>query len=691
MAQLVKRECPLCCLGLNNSTSPYKVAMTTHPSPRRDEYTYTKLPSARSIRLLCLHPGNDAAPLVCDMKIVSLDENPFYEALSYVWGVHEFSEILQIRESRRQYRQYLTPSLAGALRRLRLEDEDRILWTDAICINQADDEEKGEQIQMMDDVYHKASSVQVWLGDAAEDSDSARDFIDQITELSSLDRLVKDPSTTRLWLALSRLMQRRWFTRRWIIQELALAQNITLHCGSRSIEWGQFADAVSLFTKRHSEISLLFQQSSEFENGAHALGELQAIGALSLVKVYNRLFRRSNDGHILSGLLTLETLVADLGSFESSIPHDTIYALLNLAGDVQRRESFPVDYRQTFNELAKLFIEFAIQSSRSLDIICRPWAPENSGPLSKGLTHWQPNNKEPSKQASWICPLSKAAYDYQLNHRFTRRNADSFLGSPGHAYYNASARLPLSNISFARDAPEGPFQSLFVRGIIHTSIVKIGDPARSGVIPSHWFDIGNWSTRRRPVPDDFWRTLVADRGFDGVNPPPWYRRACEYVFYAERYPDDVDTKQPIEHGNSSIATEFLQRVQAVVWKRRMVLTLDNSLGLVPEEAREGDAIAILFGCSVPVVLRPCVEGHYILIGQSYIHGLMDGQNLPKWEKAGRVTGDDTARMSKIIAFTNGDQPDINETRQPQFELYHKSPEPKTENAAESPFQVLELR
>lgn len=231
---------------------------------------------------------------------------------------------------------------------------------------------------------------------------------------------------------------------------------------------------------------------------------------------------------------------------------------------------------------------------------------------------------------------------------------------------------------------------MFVRGIIHTSIVKISDPARSGVIPPHWFEIGNWPTRKRPVPDDFWRTLVADRGFEGANPPPWYRRACEHVFYAERYLDDVDTKQPLENGSSSIAAEFLQRVQAVVWKRRMILTHDKSLGLVPEEAKKGDIIAILLGCSVPVVLRPQKGGHYTLIGQSYIHGLMDGRKIPRWQKTGRVSNDDTATMSKNISFLSND-PSNTEKGDEQFGVYHKSPEPVEDDTAGSPIQVLELR
>lgn len=117
--------------------------MLAHPG-NKDHYLYGELPSAQSIRLLYLHPGDEAAPLVCEMKIVSLEENPSYAALSSVWGIQEGSEILHIRENRKQFKKYFRPSLAGALRRLRLENEDRILWIDALCIHQLNIEERNQ-------------------------------------------------------------------------------------------------------------------------------------------------------------------------------------------------------------------------------------------------------------------------------------------------------------------------------------------------------------------------------------------------------------------------------------------------------------------------------------------------------------------------------------------------------------------
>ena len=60
--------------------------------------------------------------------------------------------------------------------------------------------------------------------------------------------------------------------------------------------------------------------------------------------------------------------------------------------------------------------------------------------------------------------------------------------------------------------------------------------------------------------------------------------------------------------------------------RRFFITRLGYLGLAPNAAREGDLVCVLWGCSVPVVLRK--EGdHYIFVGECYTHGVMDGEAI----------------------------------------------------------------
>ncbi|KAH8744628.1 hypothetical protein F5883DRAFT_439740 [Diaporthe sp. PMI_573] len=48
--------------------------------------------------------------------------------------------------------------------------------------------------------------------------------------------------------------------------------------------------------------------------------------------------------------------------------------------------------------------------------------------------------------------------------------------------------------------------------------------------------------------------------------------------------------------------------------------------MVPDHARVGDLICVLYGCDVPVVLRK-IECHYKFIGESYVHGIMHGEAI----------------------------------------------------------------
>jgi hypothetical protein len=142
-------------------------------------YRYSSLmPGNDSIRLLRLIPNRDeTADIQCELFEYSLqnscEETHLYDALSYVWGnPHE-----QLPIFIHEHSFDVTVNLHAALLRLRNHSIERILWVDAICINQTDSKEKGQQIQSMAKIYGYANRVIVWLGEAADDSDLALEEI----------------------------------------------------------------------------------------------------------------------------------------------------------------------------------------------------------------------------------------------------------------------------------------------------------------------------------------------------------------------------------------------------------------------------------------------------------------------------------------------------------------------------------
>lgn len=134
------------------------------------------------------------------------------------------------------------------------------------------------------------------------------------------------------------------------------------------------------------------------------------------------------------------------------------------------------------------------------------------------------------------------------------------------------------------------------------------------------------------------RTFVADRGPNGTSAPGWYRRACyECLQFTDRQGDLDIEKIKKELNIPSTLVTFLERVQPIVWGRRFFETRvpgiqgqEPLLGLGSSKLKPGDLVCILFGCSVPVLLRPKTKGDnptYSFIGECYIHGMMDGEAI----------------------------------------------------------------
>ncbi|KAN0104244.1 HET domain containing protein [Hyaloscypha variabilis] len=101
--------------------------------------SYTALQEKDEIRLLHLHPGTGTSPLKCTLHHVQLSDCPRYEALSYQWGSESSPRTIEFNDQPRHVRS----NLYFALQHLRHRRKTRVLWVDALCINQEDDKERG--------------------------------------------------------------------------------------------------------------------------------------------------------------------------------------------------------------------------------------------------------------------------------------------------------------------------------------------------------------------------------------------------------------------------------------------------------------------------------------------------------------------------------------------------------------------
>ena len=195
-----------------------------HKSDRdADLHDYSPLSQHGNIRLVRLLPHKDErAPIQCQLFEYPLQElsqqaTHLYEALSYVWGSEEDKQPIYIHSSDgngdncsagnfRCLR--VTTNLHAALSHIRDRLMDRVLWIDAICINQENNEEKGRQVQSMAKVYASANRVIVWLGEAAGDTDGAFEALCQAATTGRID-----PSARQ---TIPALLERPWFQRIWV-------------------------------------------------------------------------------------------------------------------------------------------------------------------------------------------------------------------------------------------------------------------------------------------------------------------------------------------------------------------------------------------------------------------------------------------------------------------------------------------
>jgi hypothetical protein len=254
---------------------------------------------------------------------------------------------------------------------------------------------------------------------------------------------------------------------------------------------------------------------------------------------------------------------------------------------------------------------------------------------------------------SWIIPLSTTSK--YLGPRYRNQGlkiSNSLVGQPNQRNYNACGRMPaavtfgsstvqrvheqwqLSSAGkqyFSRKSVEEvqAFNGLmFVRGFRLNYIGKIGPRGAEGMIPYEWLDMIDMD--KAGIQEAFWHTLVANRNEDQRAPPAWFRQSWQHCMSSSPH-GDINITELIHANASSMVSSFLNRVQNVIWNRKFFITNDGlRLGLAPIGAREKDVVCIFYGCSVPVILREHTDtsGHYFqFIGESYVHGMMDGQAL----------------------------------------------------------------
>ncbi|KAM7188359.1 Heterokaryon incompatibility protein (HET) domain containing protein [Rhypophila sp. PSN 637] len=295
-----------------------------------------------AIRLVRLLKGSDYEPIVCELFETLLHQvnGTPYEALSYTWG--QSQELIQITLCGKKV--LIRDNLFTALWYLRKPDEDRLLWIDAICIDQQSHLEKGHQVGQMRLIYQNAQNVHVWLGQSTDDIDMLMNHMNQLDKRAlrrpdyrrnsptawenewpilqdELDKLRTNNSNfhVRRCAAAMDLLGRPWFRRVWIIQEVFNAKIATVGCGLNSLPTRTFVLIPKL------------------------LGLDQFVGdhVQSVLEIMPGCLRQRS-WH--SQRPTLHTLLRKFASCEATDLRDKVYALVGISSDAGMDGKLQPDY-----------------------------------------------------------------------------------------------------------------------------------------------------------------------------------------------------------------------------------------------------------------------------------------------------------------------------------------------------------
>lgn len=571
------------------------------PTSSEAPYNYSSLnEDLNEIRLLTLHEGDFKADISISIHTVPLmpDNPPIYEALSYVWGSTENPVDIQVGPNtevctgRTNFGADLrtiavTRNLAEALPYLRYTDRPRILWIDAICVNQQDSKERGLQVKRMGNLYRLADRVVVWLGPEKNDSGWGIRILDQLSSQIKVNftTFEMEPASDEAephWsdirkrlpygdgelLAIDEVLRRPWFERLWIQQEIRLAKrNAIFLCGLDMIAWQSLRLAIiPLLTK------VLYPRPLS--------------PGLSGLEDRVRLIASLTDDRKTFALEDVMRLTFNCKCFD---PRDRIYAVLSLLNDNGKLVGIEVDYKKKTNQVYQDVALRYIAHYKSLNVL-----------ISSGL------KDKPSGRPTWVP-------DWTVANPFLSGEASGY--SISEVRHRGSGVLSVTGTHLAT--------------VQHAKRIKMGSDIESVILEIQRLAPHGILERSYPgrgsVLAAYCHTICADRFSDGCLPLrkdfPQFQQSMDFL---------STILQPAKNRNpdtspGSEASKFLLNARHFCKQKSFIETCEGYIGLAPQIAQPGDHVCVLLGCDVPMLLRPAPNLRYQVVGACFIHGLMQGE------------------------------------------------------------------
>ncbi|CEF73703.1 hypothetical protein FGSG_01556 [Fusarium graminearum PH-1] len=587
------------------------------PAPER--YKYTPFEDCYSVRILTLEPGVGDEPLVGHLGFEGLDLNPQYEAISYCWGTGGRSSEITCDGKPLP----LTKSIEGALRRVRHPTSQRRLWADQVCINQYDIAERSQQVGLMNAIYKGAERVLVWLGEdtqgVAHDAMTMIHYLDGVFNNEEMHNEFKRVHSEELlfqdrtpWVPFSNLTRLPWFSRMWIVQEIGTGAPATLYWGDAEVDWEVLSSVAGVLNTNYHylrsrfsiftpNIRYLYQRFVEPEeqydfnhNRAAFIYELHRARHLLAKDPRDHVYAFLGHFSLNTGSQSLTELVADYSRSVEDIFYDVA------ARELSGRESLlvlsachavPATYRRRIMERGDIPTWAPDWRVVPLHLMGTPGSPHRaSGNYSQPQLYINDKRRALHIRGVRLDRINRPSWIFWHNAFHFRRGGA-----------NNPRRLPIEAVWRDICRSNQPF-SLNKR-------YRNGDSAFFALVQS--LTNGCIGVDR-------------SRPYESVPKEEWLAHGAAYLVRALDNNDAV-SEEIQELAQTGDGFKWSHEATLITRYRGFAVTSRGWFVVGPDVMEAGDVVVVLYGGKLPFLIRRKGPGTWMLIGECYVHGMMNGE------------------------------------------------------------------
>ncbi|KAG6359365.1 hypothetical protein INS49_012886 [Diaporthe citri] len=598
--------------------------------------------------VLVIEPGHREQPICCRLKVNDLasTQSIQYEALSCVWGPPGLAEAIQINHSAFA----VSTALFQALLHLRRRREPRAIWIDAICINQADLAERSAQVLLMQHIYSMASGVVVWLDEVQPWG------LGNLVEAANSSLEAHNCIHYGAVKVLSNLLRRPWWTRVWVTEELVLARDVTVCCGSQTLGWDRFCwfmDSSALLplfpsTGIYIDEFRALRDNWRARTTISSLGDApKATGSEDVVQP-----REARASDLLS-------LIYDFRSRRATEPRDKVFAFQGLAqgiGGLSLASGQPIDletllvrpdYERRSSLMSTDLARRHIRRTKSLSVMAlAEWARQTSPsmPMDTGLRFrpfWTglPGEGDDNFSSAGNIPVQALPPEPDS---LTVPPDWKHLDLDGYANYNGNPhKLDVQVLSHLSDnvVETGPLAGGSINALVNSTMKVIsrqastmvnsfqGRNAWDSVLPT-WRRMAMEAHKSRKselgqatFEEEFQLSITA--GEFSAEPSS----ASQQIGYTSSRTAEASTA-------SAKNQAYIAAREATCANRASFVTAGGHFGIGPPDVQVGDEVCVAIGIQVPVILRKvgsaddrdqCPQydpNDWLFIGKAYLHQKM---------------------------------------------------------------------